>query len=153
MPKRVPSPKILISALNPEKNSPRPVDPELGRFDPFLGQSGLCVGDYFGHHPCTRAGQGGRPRLGDLAGQKSRQTAAGRAQIGPANATTVANLGRRISPFSSHSRPTHTSLTPFLDPLNSFPWSFFADSSPLERYDEKKFGPRLDAFSGHHRNF
>ena len=32
----------------------------------------------------------------------------------------------------------------FLYPLNSFSWFFFADSSPFERYDERKFGRRLD---------
>ena len=33
---------------------------------------------------------------------------------------------------------------PFLDPLNSFPWSLFADSSPFESYKENKIGQRLD---------
>ena len=41
-------------------------------------------------------------------------------------------------------RPTHTSFPPFLDPLNSFTWSFFADSSPLERYEKNKVGQLLD---------
>ena len=41
-------------------------------------------------------------------------------------------------------RPPHSSFPPFLDPLNSFPWSLFADSSPFESYDENKVGRRLD---------
>ena len=38
----------------------------------------------------------------------------------------------------------HSSFPPFLDLLNSFPWSLFADSSPFESYDENKVGRRLD---------
>ena len=49
-----------------------------------------------------------------------------------------------FSAISGHFRPTHTSIPPFLDPLNSFPWSFFADSSPFESYDENKVGRQLD---------
>ena len=46
--------------------------------------------------------------------------------------------------ISGHFRPSHTSLPPILDPLNSFPWSLFADSSPFESYEENKVGRRLD---------
>ena len=46
--------------------------------------------------------------------------------------------------ISGHFRPPHSSFPPFLDPLNSFPWSFFPDSSPFERYDKNKFGRLLD---------
>ena len=92
----------------------------------------------------TRAFQGGEPPSDDLGREISRPTAAGHARIGPANAAVAATLGRQILPFFSHSRPTHTSLPPFLDPLNSFPWSFSPNSSPFERYDENKFGRRLD---------
>ena len=46
--------------------------------------------------------------------------------------------------ISGHFPPTHSSFPPFLDPLNSFPWSLFADSSPFESYDENKVGQRLD---------
>ena len=49
-----------------------------------------------------------------------------------------------FSAISGHFRPSHTSLPPFLDPLNSFSWSFFADSSPFESYNEKKVDRRLD---------
>ena len=102
------------------------------------------MGVVSGHHLATRASQGGGARRGDLVGKNSWPTAAGRPWIGPVNAATAARLGRQILLFSDHSRPTHTSLPPFLDPLNSFPWSFSADSSPFERYDENKFGRRLD---------
>ena len=120
------------------------MEPELGRFDPFLGQTVLDVGDVSGHPLDTRAGQGGGARRGDLTGQISRPTTAGHAWIGPTNAVAAATLGHRIFLFFGHSRPTHTSLPPFFDPLNSFPWSFSSKSSPFERYDENKFGRRLD---------
>ena len=102
------------------------------------------MGGASGHHLATRADQGGAPPPDDHRREISRPTAAGRARIGPANATVAATVGHRISSFFGHFRPTHTSLPSFLDPLNSFPWSFFANSSPFERYDENKFGRRLD---------
>ena len=97
-----------------------------------------------GHHYCTRVGQGGRGRPDDHADKIFRPASAGRARIGPAKATAAANLGRRIFVFSGPFRPTHTSFPPFLDPLNSFLWSLFEDSSPFERYDKNKFGRLLD---------
>ena len=60
----------------------------------------------------------------------------------------VATVGHRtfldFPAISGHFQSTHTSLPPFWDPLNSFPWSIFADSSPFESYDENKVGRRLD---------
>ena len=97
-----------------------------------------------GHQHCTRTGQGREERPDDHAGKISRPAAAVRARIGPAKATTAANFGRRIFVFFGNFRPTHTSFPPFLDPLNSFPWSLFADSSPFERYDKNKVGQLLD---------
>ena len=47
-------------------------------------------------------------------------------------------------PFFGHFKPPHSSFPPFLDPLNSFPWSLFADSSLFESYNENKIGRRLD---------
>ena len=102
------------------------------------------MGDDSGHLLATHAGQGGAPPPGDLGREISRPTAVGYARIGPANAAAAATVGRRFSSFFGHSRPTHTFLPPFLDPLNSFPWSFFPDSSPFERYDENKFSRQLD---------
>ena len=97
-----------------------------------------------GHHYCTHAGDGGGGRPDDHAGKIFRPAAARRARIGPAKAVAAANLGRRIFVFSGNSRPTHSSFPPFLDPLNSFPWSVSPDSSPFERYGKNKFGRLLD---------
>ena len=97
-----------------------------------------------GHQYCTRAGDGGGGRPDDHAGKIFRPSAAERARIGPEKAATAANLGHRIFVFSGHFRPTHSSFPPFLNPLNSFPWSFSPDSSPFERYDKNKFGRLLD---------
>ena len=97
-----------------------------------------------GHHYCTRAKQGGTPPPDDLGSKISRSAAAERARIGPANTAAAATLGHRILSFSGHFRPTHTSIPPFLDPLNSFPWSFSPDSSPFERYNKNKFSRLLD---------
>ena len=97
-----------------------------------------------GHHYCTCAGDGEGGRPDDHAGKIFRPVAVGRAWIGPAKAAAAANLGRRIFVFSGHFRPTHSYFPPFLDPLNSFSWSLFPDSSPFERYDKNKFGRLLD---------
>ena len=48
-----------------------------------------------------------------------------------------------FSAISGNFRPAHTSFPPFLDPLNSFPWSLFVNSAPFESYDKNKVG-RLD---------
>ena len=110
----------------------------------FQANRVLAVGDASDHLLDALTTQVGAPPPGDLGREISRRTAAGRAKIRPANAAAATTLGRRISPFFGHSRPTHTSLPLFLDPLNSFPWSFSSDSSPFERYDENNFGRRLD---------
>ena len=98
----------------------------------------------FGHHYYTRAGQGGTPPPDDLGCKISRPTVVGRVQIGPGNEAAAATLGRLIFVFSAHFRPTHTSFQPFLNPLNSFSWSFSPDSSPFERYNKNKFDRLLD---------
>ena len=103
-----------------------------------------AVGADSGNHYCTRVGQGGAPKPDDCRREISRPAAAGRARIGPANTAAAATLGRRILSFFGHSRPTHASLSPFLDPMNSFVWSFSPDSSPFERYGKNKFGRLLD---------
>ena len=68
-------------------------------------------------------------------------------RAGKAAAETV-TVGHRkfldFSAISGHFRHTHSSFPPFLDPLNSFPWSLFANSSPFESYDENKVGRQLD---------
>ena len=105
-----------------------------------------------GHHQCTCAGQGGGRRPNDHAGKIFRPTAARRARIGPAKATAAANLGRRIFVFFGHFRLTHTFFPLFLDPLNSFPWSLFADSSPCKDTTKTKLADCWIEFFGHHRN-
>ena len=98
-----------------------------------------------GHHYCTQTGDRGGGRPDDPVGKIFLPAAAGRARIGPAKAAAAAaNLGRRIFVFSGHFIPTHSSFTPFLDPLNSFPWSFSPDSSLFERYGKNKFDRLLD---------
>ena len=102
------------------------------------------MGANSGHHYSTRAVDGGGGRPDDHAGKIFQPAASGRARIRPAKAAAAANLGRRIFVFSGHFRPTHSSFPPFLDPINSFPWSFSPYSSPFERYGKKKFGRLLD---------
>ena len=104
----------------------------------------LVVGADSGHNYCTRASHGGGGRRDAATGKISQPAAAGRARIGPTKAAAATNLGRQIFVFSGHLRPTHTSFPPFLDPLNSFQWSLFADSLPFERYDKNKVGRLLD---------
>ena len=102
------------------------------------------MGANSGHHYCSRSGHGGGGRRDAAAGKIFRPSSAGCARIRLAKATAASNLGHRIFVFFSHFRPTYTSFPQFLDPLNSFPWSLFADSSPFESYDENKIGRRLD---------
>ena len=97
-----------------------------------------------GHHTTTRAEQGGAPPQDEAGREISRPTDAGRAGIWPEKTTTAASVCRRIFRFFGHFKPPHSSFPPFLDPLNSFPWSLFADSSPFRSYDENKVGRRLD---------
>ena len=105
-----------------------------------------------GHHYCTRARQIGAPLPDDLGRNISWPTAAEHSRIGPTNSAAAATLGRRILPFSGHSRLTHTSLPKFLDPLNSFQWSFSPDSSPFEKYNKKNLTECWIEFFGHHNN-
>ena len=51
---------------------------------------------------------------------------------------------QEVFQFSGHFRPPHSSFPPFLDPLNSFLWSLFSDSSPFGSYNKNKIGRRLD---------
>ena len=134
MPSEDPTPK-------PERKSQKPENPELIVLTHFQADPVSVVGADSGHHYCTCTGQGGGGRPDYHAGKIFRPAAAGRARIGPAKA---ANLGHRIFVFFGHFRPTHTSFPPFLDPLNSFQWSFSPDSSPFESYDENKVGRWLD---------
>ena len=97
-----------------------------------------------GHHHCTRACQGGGGPPNKAAGKISRPAAAARTRIGPAKKAARPSWVTGFFAFFGHFRPTHASVPPFLDPLNSFSWSLFADSSPFERYDKNKVGRLLD---------
>ena len=59
---------------------------------------------------------------------------------------------RTVLDFFGHFRPPHSSFPPFLDPMNSFPWSLCADSAPFGSYNENEIGRRLDRVSGHHND-
>ena len=134
---------MRIQPQNPRENPKNPKTPNWVVLTHFQANRVSAVGADSGNHYCTHSGQGGVPPPDDLGLKISRPAAAGQARIGPANTAVAATLGRRIFSFFDHSRPTHTSLPPFLDPLNSFPWSLFADSSPFERYDKNKVGRLL----------
>ena len=97
-----------------------------------------------GHESATRAGLGGTPPPDEAGSEISRPTNVGHAGIWLEKTTAAASVCRRIFKFSGHFRPPHSSFPPFLDPLNSFPWSLFADSSPFGSYDENKVGRWLD---------
>ena len=135
---------MRIQPQNPRENPKNQKTPNWVVLTHFQVDRVSAVGADFGHHYCTRAGHGGEPPPNDRRREISWPAAAGRARIGPTNTATAATLGRRILSFYGHSRPTHTSLPLFLDPLNSFPWSFFPYSSPFERYGKNKFDRLLD---------
>ena len=110
------------------------------------------MGGTFGHHLATCVGQGGAPPPDDHRLEISRPTAAGRSRIWPANATAAATVGRRISSFSGHFGPTHTPLPPFLDPLNSFSWSFFQIPHRLKDTTKTSLADGWIEFFGNHSN-
>ena len=117
---------------------------QVGPFDHLRAVGVWNKGGTTGHHTATRAGQGGAPPPDEANREISRPTDAGHAGIWPENTTAAAPVCHRTFRFSGHFRPPHTSLPPFLDPLDSFPLSLFADSSPFESYDENKVSRRLD---------
>ena len=116
------------------------MDLELGRFEPFLDQTGFDRGRCFwpplfytrrpGRRSSTR-----RPCQQSFKANRSRTRSNRASERG----------GRRHGGSLDFAifrplQPTLTSLPPFLHPL----WSFSSDSSPFERYDENKFGRWLD---------
>ena len=135
---------MRIQPQNPRENPKNPKTPNWVVLTHFQADRVSTVGADSGHHYYTCSGHGGAPPPDDRRLEISLSSAAGHAWIGPTNTAAAAILGRRILSFSGHSRPTHTSLPPFLDPLNSFPLSFSPDSSPFERYGKNKFGRLLD---------
>ena len=111
------------------------------------------MGDVSNHSLAARATQVGAPPPDDLDCEISRRTAAGRAQIGQANSAVAATLGRRILLFFGHFRPTHTSLPPFLDPLNHSHGLFSQIPHRLKDMTKTNLVDGWIEFSGHHNNF
>ena len=143
---------MRIQPQNPRENPKNPKTPNWVVLTHFKADRVSAVGANSGHHHCTRTGKGGAPPPDDRRHEISRPAAVGRAWIGPANTTTAATLGRRILSFSGHSRPTHTSLPPFLDPLNSFSWSFSPVHHRLKDTTKTNSAEGWIEFSGHHSN-
>ena len=135
---------MRIQPKNPRENPINPKTLNWVILTHFQDDRVSAVGADSGHHHYIHAGQGGAPPPDDHRRKISQPAATRRAQIGSANTVVVATLGRRILSFFGHSRQTHTSLPPFLDPMNSFPWPLFAYSSPFERYDKNKVSRLLD---------
>ena len=135
---------MRIQPQNPIENPKNPKTPNWIFLTHFQADRVSVMGADSGHHYCTCTGQGGGGQPDDHAGKIFLPAAAGPAWIRLANAAAATNLGRRIFMFSGNFKPIHTSFQPYLDPLNSFPWSLFADSSPFERYDKNKVGRLLD---------
>ena len=96
-------------------------------------------------HTCwpRRCSTSGRSRRCNFTASH-RRTRLDRAGEEAVAATVDHQVSLDFPAISGHFRPPHSSFPPFLDPLNSFPWSLFADSSPFESYDENKVGRRLD---------
>ena len=135
-----PSPKTLIFSSKTLETSPKPVDPNWVVLNRCKAKRVLAVGGVSVHPPCyTRwSGRSATTRRPCRPNFTTNHLWTG--QIEPANAAAAATVGCWILMFFGHSRPTHTYVPPFFDPLNSFPWSLLVDSSPFERYDENKFG-------------
>ena len=111
------------------------------------------MGDVSGQPLDARATQVGAPPPNDLGLEISRQTIAGRPQIGPANEAAATTLGRRILLFFGHSRPTHVSLPPFLDPLNSICGPFSRIPHRLKDTTKTNLTEGWIKFFGHHKKF
>ena len=70
-----------------------------------------------------------------------------------AAAATVGNrVFRDFSAISGHFRPPHSSFPPFLDPLNSFPWSLLQIPHRLEVTTKTKLSDDWIEFFGHHND-
>ena len=138
----------MLSSKNPRKIL-QTREHQLGHFGHLKAIQVSTKAAVSGHYHCARAGKVGGGHLDDHSGEVSRSTAIGRTQIGSAKRRQrrppwVTRNWLIFRPFQTTFRPPHSSFPPFLDPLNSFPWSLFADSSPLGNYDENKVGRRLN---------
>ena len=116
------------------------MDPELGRFEPLFKPNGFWQWEVIQATPSLHALDREERRHQTTMPAKFH----GEPRPDTPRSAAAATVGRRILMFSNHYRPTHTSLPPFLNPLNSLPWSLFVDSSLFERYGENKFGRLLD---------
>ena len=120
------------------------MDPELGRFEPFSGQTGFGRERRFRPPPCYTRRSGRR----STARRPCRQSfTANCRRTRPNRVDERGGDCHGGSPDFAVFRPFQAD--PYLPPpifglLNSFEWSFSSDSSPFEIYDENKFGRRLD---------
>ena len=126
------------------------MDPELGRFDPFLSQSDFSRGRRFQPPPLHthrpgRKSKARRPCLPNFTANR-RRTPPDRAGEGYGGRHGGSSVFFIFRPFQAdpYLPPPPPPPPPFLGPLNLFPWSFFVDSSLFERYNKRKFGQRLD---------
>ena len=143
MPKETLAPKTPLELPKPHKSSPN-LWTRVRSFGPLRAMGDWTKEGTTGHHSATRTGLGGAPPPEEAGREISRPTDSGRTGIWLEKMTASASVCRRNFRFFDHFKPPHSSFTPFLDPLNSFPWSLFADSSPFESYDKNKVGRRLD---------
>ena len=120
------------------------MDPELSRFEPLLGQTSFGRGRRFRPPPCyTR-----RPGRSAATRRPCQPNFTANHRLTRLDRAGERGGGRHGgSPDFDVFRPFQADpyLPPTIfGPLNSFPWSLFADSSPFERYNENKFGRLLD---------
>ena len=135
MPNETLAPKHHFELQNP-REALQTCGPELGHFEPLashriLDQRRLLQPTTVHTHRPKRCATSGRSRWCNFTASH-RRTRPNRA----GEAATAATVGHRVSldfsAISGHLRPPQSSFPPFLDPMNSFPWSFFAHSSPFE---------------------
>ena len=114
---------------------------ELGHFYPFTSPGDLDKRRQ--HRPTTlHTRRPGRCATSERSCRPNFK--ANRLQTCPnwaSEAATAATVGHRAF-LDFLANPYHIST--IFGPLNSFPWSLFADSSPFERYDKNKVGRLLD---------
>ena len=120
------------------------MDPELGSFDQFSSQMGFGRGRRFRPPPCytRRPGRSATTRRTSWPNftANRRRTSSDRAGKRSGGRHGGSPVFIFFQPFQAEPYLS----PPFLDPLNSFPWSFSSDSSPFERFDENFIGRLLD---------
>ena len=121
---------------------------KLGHFDPFADRSSFNQRSRFRPeslytHRTMRCTTTGRCRPRNFTAN-SRRTRRDLADEPDGGYTVLSPDFCDFSAITGQFRPPHSSYPPFLDPLNSFLWSLFVDSSLFESYDENKVGRWLD---------